>query len=279
MQSFVRFILSILSLAVILPLGSVQAATLTINTGEPTGAGVVIANPHSTFSSGTPGPLGERDTFTTIFPVSAGAGSRGQSFLMPNNPSGTSWDLSAVTLRADANTNGSGVAQDLSSGGPHTLKVWIFEWNPNTDANNGTQWSLGDGAADNNPFNGTNVTNFLVNGESFDVTRTFSGEFLHFNTPGVQLTANTAYGILLSFESLPAGFKLDDVRDGTAPNGQSYPSGGILRSDTSANSVGSNGDDLVFYVEATPEVPEPATATLLGLASIALVASHGRRRR
>ncbi|HEX5471378.1 MAG TPA: hypothetical protein VFW73_05805 [Lacipirellulaceae bacterium] len=276
MQSLKRFALLILSSAILLPSASLHAATMTINTTEPAGPGVVIANPHTTFTSGSPGPLGQRDTFTTIFPVSAGVGSRGQSFLMPNNPVGSSWNLGAITLRADANPNGTGVAQNLSSGGPNTLKLWIFEWNPNTDATDGTQWALGDGAADNDPFNGTSVTNFLVNGESFDVTRTFSGEFLHFNTPGVQLAENTAYGILLSFESLPAGLKLDSIRDGMAPTGQSYPTGGILRSDSASNSVGSNGDDLVFYVEATP-VPEPAAATLLGLASIALLASHRRR--
>ena len=276
MQSDKLFALFVLSSAILLPFGSLHAATLTINTTEPTGPGVVIANPHTTFTSGSPGPLGERDTFTTIFPVSAGAGSRGQSFFMPNNPVGPSWDC-AITLRADANAAGTGAAQDLSSGGPNTLKLWIFEWNPNTDATDGTQWTLGNGAADNDPFNGTNVTNFLVNGESFDVTRTFSGEFLHFNTPGVQLAENTAYGIILSFESLAAGFKLDDVRDGMRPTVNPIQTADT-RSDTSSNSVGSNGDDLVFYVEATSVVPEPATATLLVLGSMALLASPRKKR-
>ena len=280
MQNRKPFSLLTLLSAILLPFGSLHAATLTIDTTEPTGPAVVIANPHTTFTTGSPGPLGERDTFTTVLPAGASVGSRGQSFLMPDNPIGSSWDLGAITVRADASANGNGVAQDLTVGGPNTLKLWIFEWNPGTDANDGAQWILGDGAGDNDPFNGTNVTNFLVNGESFDVTRTFSGDFLHFNTPGVQLAENTAYGILLSFESLPAGFKLDDVRDGAAPTGQSYPNGGILRSDSASNSVGSNGDDLVFYVEATQAVPEPATATIiLGLGSIALLASRRRRQR
>jgi hypothetical protein len=284
MNARYRCAVAVLGCGIALPALSAGAATLTVNTAEPTGPGVVIANPHSTGTTAAPGPVGERDTFTTAFSSStptSGREDRGQSFQMPDNPTGNAWDLSAITIRADANTNGTGVAQDFSTGGPHSLRLWVFEWNPSNSATTGTNWTAGNGPADNDPFSGTGITNFLVNGELFDVTRSFSGDFLHFNTPGVQLNENTAYGYLVSFESpSTTGIRFDQVRDGTAPNGQSYPNGAFIRSDTTGttlNAFGPNGDDMVFYVEATP-VPEPATvaAALTGVAALAV---RRRRRR
>ncbi len=214
-----------LGTGLLLPAVVASGATMTINTTEPVGA--VIANPHTTFTTATPGPLGERDTFTTAFSSAATSGreDRGQTFQMPDNPTGPAWDLSAVTIRADANPDGSGFAQNLAAAaGTHSLRLWIFEWNPSSSASTGTQWTAGDGPADNDPFDGTGITNFLVNGELFDVSRAFSGEFLHFNTPGVQLNENTGYGYLVSFESPgTAGLRFDHVRDGTAPTGRRPP--------------------------------------------------------
>jgi hypothetical protein len=258
--------------AALLPAGLAGAAVMTIDTVAPSGAGVVIANPHSPYSGTAPdiGPLGERDTFTTAFPTGGGYGSRGQSFLMPDNPVGSAWDLTALTIRADATANGTGFAQDLSVNGPSTLKMWLFEWNPSTNATTATNWTAGDGSSDGDPFDGTGIANFLINGQVFDVTRSFSGEFLHFATPGIQLQDNTAYGVLFTFESGgTAGFRIDEVRDGVAPNGQSYPSGGLLRSDATAHTYGQSGDDLVFYVEAT--IPEPTGVAALGMAGLALL--------
>jgi hypothetical protein len=271
---------SLLSLALgsglLLSVLPASGATMTVDTTEPTGA--LVSNPHSPFATGMLGPLGERDTFTTAFSAAGGYGSRGQTFLMPDNPTGDAWNLSAITVRADANPDGSGVAQDFSTGGPHTLKLWVFQWAPSDNANTGTQWNAGDGSNDDDPFDGTGITNFLVNGETFDVTRAFSGEFLHFATPGLQVAENTAYGYLLSFQSAGAtGLRLDQVRDGTAPTGQAYPDGAFLRSDATAHSFGQSGDDMVFYVEATP-VPEPAAAAgLLAVASFAIPFSRRRR--
>ena len=274
--------LSVALAGLVLPVVSAGAATLTIDTTEPTGAAVVIANPHTFFTgTGTPadvGPLGERDTFTTVFSPAGGFGSRGQTFLMPDNPTGTAWDVSALTIRADANASGTGVAQNFSTGGPHALRLWVFAWSPVGDANDGTQWT-GDGSSDGDPFDGTSITSFAVNGEAFDVTRTFGGEFLHFSTPGVQFAENTAYGLLLSFESAgTTGLRLDETRDQVAPTGQTYAAGGMLRSQSAANDVNNNGDDLVFYVEATAAVPEPAGAALFGLASLMTLATRRRRR-
>ena len=275
---------SLLSLALgsaLLPAAVASGATLTVNTIEPTGA--VVANPHTTFTTATPGPLGQRDTFTTAFSAAATSGveDRGQSFLMPDNPTGPAWDVSAVTIRADANPDGTGFNQDFSSGGPHSLRLWIFEWNPSNSAATGTNWTAGDGSADGDAFDGTGITNFLVNGEVFDVTRAFSGEFLHFNTPGVQFLENTAYGYLVRFESpSTTGLRFDQVRDGTAPTGEAYPNGAFVRSDSSGTNVqpfGPSGDDMVFYVSATP-IPEPAAATGL-LAAASLATPFVRRRR
>jgi hypothetical protein len=269
------------------PAASVLADSLIIDTTEPTGSNVIVSIPHTTHS-GTPtanpdlGPLGERDTFTTVFPVSAGTGigDRGQTFLVPTNPTGPTWTLNSLTVRADAQPGGGGVSQDFSANGPNSFKLWVFEWNPNTDANNNTQWILGDGiGSDNDPFDGTGITNFLVNGATFDATHAFSGEYLHFDlsTTAPTLNNNTAYGMLLAFEQVAAGFKLDDVRDGQAPNGQYYANGAILRADNTTQALNSNGDDIVFYVNATPS-PEPTSAALFGVGACALLTQRRHRR-
>jgi hypothetical protein len=122
-----------------------------------------------------------------------------------------------------------------------------------------------------------------VNGAAFDVTRTFAGEFLHFNlTNNVQLKADTAYGVFVSFEAVVSGFRLDDVRDqlnnptGNTVAGESYPLGGLIRVQGATQDVGSNGDDLVFYVDAY--APEPASTALFGLGAFTLLTKRRRRR-
>jgi hypothetical protein len=63
--------------------------------------------------------------------------------------------------------------------------------------------------------------------------------------------------LLLSFESAgTAGLRLDQTRDNTAPTGQAYGAGANLRSQSTAHEINNNGDDLVFYVEATA-IPSP----------------------
>jgi hypothetical protein len=285
MKSVKSFALLTLGSGMLLPALAADGAALTVDTTEPTGSSVAIANPHSSFASGNLGPLGERDTFTRVSTAAdgGGLGLRGQTFLMPDNPTGASWDLSALTIRADANPDGTGVAQSLSANGPNALTLWVFEWTPDANANDSTSWDAGDGASDGDPFDGTGITNFLVNGESFDITRNFSGEFLHFNTPGVQLAENTAYGLLIGFSSTGTGtrFQTDQIRDNGsatgAPNtvsGESYAAGAFLRSDAGLNDLGSSGDDMVFYVQAAP-VPEPTAIAAVGLATLGLL----RRRR
>src|SRR3954447_3152142 len=86
--------------AIVLTAVSSRAAVMTIDTTEPTGAAVVAQTRHSTFTSASPGPLGERDTFTTAF-ASPTFGSRGQTWTMPDNPDGATFDLSGVTIRTD----------------------------------------------------------------------------------------------------------------------------------------------------------------------------------
>ena len=274
---------SFLSLAVgtglLLPAVAASGATMTINTTEPVGA--VVSNPHTSFTTAAPGPLGQRDTFTTAFADPA-YGARGQSFTMPDNPTGDAFDLSAITIRADANPDGTGgnqPAPNTAAAGTHTLRLWVFAWNPGTDANVGSQWILGDGSSDGDPFDGTGITSFLVNGDSFDISRSFSGEFLHFNTPGVQLAENTAYGYLVALESTVDSTELrfDQVRDGAVTTGEGYTGGAFIRSDAAAHTHNQSGDDMVFYVEATP-IPEPAAAAgLLAMASLAIPLSRRRR--
>jgi hypothetical protein len=262
------------------------ADSLTVDATEPTGSSIIAFNPHSTHTGGgSPadlGSLGERDTFTTIFPAAASApGDRGQTFTVPSNPYADTWDLNAITLRADVGTTTqTGVPQDFSSG-TNSMKLWVVEWNPNTDANSGTNWTAGDGiGSDGDPFDGTGISNILVNAESFDVSRSFSGDFMHFNlgASNAKLKNNIAYAFIVAFEADTAGFKLDSVRDNVSPNGQSYAFGAILRADNTSQTINSgSGDDLVFYVDATPS-PEPATAAFLGVGSIMMLSKRTRRR-
>jgi hypothetical protein len=260
---------------------SAATATLQVTPTEPA-SDVVVSLPHSFYTAsapGGPGPFGERDTFTTIFPATAGTGvgARGQTFQMPVTSQGL-WDVSAISVRADANTGGDGANQDLSTA-TTTLKLWVFGWNPNTAGNTGTQWTTGDGVGDGDPFDGTGISNFLINGQTFDITRTFSGEYLSFQTPGLQFNSGEAYGVLFWIDtSITTGFRLDVVRDGVAPNGQTYPDGALLRSDNLANSFNQNGDDLVFYIQATP-VPEPSSMAFLGLGTLAITLLRRRNER
>lgn len=267
-------------LAVLPTVHSFAADTLTFDATEPTGASIVVANPHSTATSSNRGPFGERDTFTTVFPTEASApGDRGQTFTMPTNPSGDTWDLNTLTIRADANADGSGVTQNLSTS-TNTMKLWLVQWNPSDNANSGTNWVAGNGISDGDPFNGTGISNFLINGEQFDVTHNFSGDFMHFNlgSSGVKLSNNTAYAFIVSFESATSGIKLDSIRDDTAPTGEVYALGAFLRADNTTQTFNAGpGDDLVFYVDATPS-PEPASLALFGIGSMVVLSKRTRRR-
>lgn len=276
MRPFPRNLFSGFTAIIFLSALAADAASLVVDSNEP-GAQVIVSNPHSFFANTNSSPLGERDTVTQVFSAAGGYGARGQSFVTPEISVGSLWNVSAITVRADANAAGTGTSQDLS-GSPSSLKLWVFKWNPGNDGNDGTQWTSGNGEADGNAFDGTGVDTFLINGEEFDVTRSFSGEFLHFVTPGLQLDGNSAYGFLLSFESDLTSFRLDDVRDNALPTGQTYGNGGLLRADDTVNSFGSNGDDLVFYVQATTvAVPEPATIGIFAIGALALASVRLRK--
>jgi hypothetical protein len=263
----------------VLPAGSVLADSLTFDTTEPT-ANLVAFTKHSNGSPTAPDSVGARDTFTTVFPQDANninRGDRGQTFTTPDNPTGTTWGLSTITIRSER-------AADFTAT-THTMKLSIAEWNPSNDANDDSQFGLGDGSDDQDDFDGTGAT-VLLNRGAFDITHNFTaGEFMHFNlsTSNLHLKENTAYAFVIAIDASDAtGFRLDDVRDlDGATNGEPYALGGIVRVNggaTPVQDVGSNGDDLVFYVEATP-TPEPASATLFGLGSLAMLAKRSPRRR
>jgi hypothetical protein len=263
--------------AVALPAVSALADSLTFDTTEPSGS--VIAVPHTTFTTANPGPQGQRDTFTTISPQDANninRGDRGQTFTMPDNPSGPTWALSTITIRSDR-------AADFSLT-THTAKLSIAEWNPNNDANDDAPFGLGDGADDQDDFDGTGAT-VLLNRAAFDMTHNFAaGEFMHFNlgTSNLHLKENTAYAFVIAIDATDAtGFRIDDIRDTTgSADGEVYSLGGIIRVNggaTPVQDVGSNGDDLVFYVNATPS-PEPTSAALFGLGSLVMLSRRTRRR-
>ena len=263
------FVLSLSSFATAAPV-----ATYGTVAAQPA-SNIVASNAHTNFTTASPDPVtGARDTFTNVGTTAQGFGHRGQTFTVGNNPDGTVFDLNSIGIRTDVNTSDQGFAQSFTGG---TLTLWIFEWSPN-DATNASQWTTGDGMADSLPFDQTGITNFLVNGEQFAINQSFSGEYLRFSTTGVQLNENTAYAYLLAFDVAGAnGLRLDQVRDGTAPTGQSYTGGAFLQVSDTANTHNASGDDMVFFVEATAVVPEP-TGAALGLGALCLLAARRRRR-
>lgn len=274
-------ILALLTLC--LSVGSATAGTLTVNTVEPTGPDVIVAIPTSPGTSGTPEPNGARDTFTQAFndgTTGAGAGGdRGQSFMTPANGQNAFWDVSSMSLRAESGA----FAQDFTTNGPANLRLWVFEWNPIGNAADATNWKLGDGVSDGNPFDLTGVSTFLINSEVYSLSGTLTGgEYLHFATPGLLLEPQKAYGMLVSFETgggAAQSLRLDAVRDDVNPQGQGYLSGMNIRSQALTNDVVNNNasDELVFYLQATV-VPEPGTVALFATGFAFVCASLARRK-
>lgn len=229
-------------------------------------------------------------------------GTTGQTFTLEEIPGAFSrYAISSITVKHSNNGSGN-QSQDFSPSGLNlpgaTLDFSLFEYSPSGDANDISQWSMGDGNSDNDQFDGTGVTNVLVAEESFSAFRSWDDEFLHFefSTP-LLLDEDTAYGFTIGF---------DDGNGVTAPNGdqnslalaiardfdgsqsflpsildpgvfgEAYLGGVGIRSRSAENDAVLTGapDDLVFYVQGIA-VPEPSSA-LLALGAVGVI---GLRRR
>ena len=203
-------------------------------------------------------------SFTRIFDPDHTSGNasadRGQLFTVPDNPSGLQFNIYEITLVSDA-------ARDFTALPSAGITVWVFEWNPTGDANDRSNWTSGDGTNDGDPFNGTSITNFLVNGDTVASNLAYAnGDFMHFQfSPPLVMNENSAYGILLSFDdgsgaSTSTGdIQLQQSRDTAAPTGEAYLFGSILAPQpTTNNNNAQNNDDIRFYVvgNAIGSVPD-----------------------
>lgn len=204
-------------------------------------------------------------TFTTVFDSDSSAGNasgdRGQTFTTAEIPgSVTSWEISEIAIAADNTINLSGFASA-------EFKLWVFEWS-GTNGNDKSNWQNGTGSSSGNPFTGTGISNFLVNGVTTPANLTFTNnDVLHFQfSPALQMQENKAYGFLISLEDgsttsngTNSDLRLQLTRDNVVPNGEAYPDGfGLTLNNSNYSSGTQNTDDLRFYIVGTP-APAPGT--------------------
>jgi len=111
----------------------------------------------------------------------------------------------------------------------------------------------------------------IVNGLVFETAAVPSaginaGRYFTFDIPDQVLAADTAYGFALRIESGVSSGNHNLLLNNANP----YDGGYTFRMNSSGGIVSSfASDDLVFYAQQA--VPEPATMTLLGLGSLALL--------
>ena len=198
-------------------------------------------------------------SFTTVFDADSSGGNaggdRGQTFTMPDIPgASTQWLVSELVVVSDA-------ARDLSSFSGAQFTVWVFEWS-GSNANDQTNWASGTGSSAGNPFTGTGISNFLVDGATTPAALSFvNNDVLHFEfSPPLAMQENQAYGFLISFDDGSAtsngtnsDLRLQLSRDNTAPNGEDYPEGfNLVLNGSNYTASVQNTDDLRFYIVGTP---------------------------
>lgn len=241
-----------------------QAATLVSNTTAPTDVLVGQSNNSSWTASFSDGTSGEN--FSTT---------RGQTFLMGDTgDANTQFAVTSITVQK----NGT-FTYDANS----ALTLWVFEWSSN-DGNNDAGWNNGtseDGIADGDPFDGTTISNILVNGEVSSIAnQTLSNnDYLHFSfgTP-LLLDENKTYAYLIGFNGLDTSGTSSNNRfqfkQGPNPSsGNVYADGAIVQSSTTSNSIDLSRE-MTFWVSGTV-IPEPSAALLGALGTLLLL----RRRR
>ena len=209
--------------------GAVQAGVLTIDSAAPADSSPV------SYGGNNKGTNIKNDDLT-----------RGNTFLMPENSSGTTWSLSELAVRKRSNYSENNTND--------TIKLWLFEWDPDTDGTNTANWVYGDGIGDDDPLDGTGMTNLLVDGEVFDLPASISDdEYLHFDYSGspLILKENTAYGFLLQYrtDGTAGAGSINFTLEAGNPGG--YADGILLGLTTSTNSV-IDTQDLAFWIVTLP---------------------------
>ena len=196
-------------------------------------------------------------------------GTEGQTFLMPDTgDANTQYNVTGITIRKAAE------GQTYSTGPTAaSLTFWLYEWNPNTNGNDDSNWIGGDGLEDGDLFDGTTITNIFENASVISLAgQTINnGDYLTFDFgSGYTLDENKTYGFMVGYKGLD--------NDGTNSNRFTYatastvnPYGGGLQHGTVPNghSAGDPNTDLAFWVQGAA-IPEPSSLalTLLGFGGI-----------
>lgn|GEM_PF-4358596 len=164
---------------------------------------------------------------------------RGNTFVTVDNPAGDGWDMTTLTIRKQNSTEG------LQTFDNDTLKLWVFE-------GTGAMWAAGDGSGDSDMFDGTGITNILVDGEAFTLDGAIADDsYIHLTLDStVYLKENTTYMFLGKYE------RSDDA---TSPscieitqNGAGTPTYQLqLKPDE--NKTRTTGYALTYYVQGMGE--------------------------
>ncbi|MBT3193850.1 MAG: hypothetical protein HN341_15000 [Verrucomicrobia bacterium] len=146
------------------------------------------------------------------------------------------------------------------------LRLNVFSWSPTNDADDVTEWTLGDGTGDDDLVSGTGMT--LLYSENFDLPSGLLdiGTFLHFDlNTNIALSANTAYGFTVEY--LYGGNGGATIMNYMRFNDDIYEEGRQVGATTNANThVGSA--DLAFYVGDTV-VNSEISATIISEETLA----------
>ncbi|MEP4077278.1 alpha/beta hydrolase-fold protein [Haloferula sp.] len=221
--------------------------TLVIDSIEPIGAESPVFN--SSYNTQASGLIGVAN---------------GQSFI-----TSTAFDLARVTMVK-------GTSQGYSEG--NMLRLKVFAWNPVNDANDTSEWALGDGHGDGDPLDGTGMVLLFTEDYELPSGTHSEGDYLHFNLgTSLSLDANTAYGFTCEFLYGGSGADNLNYKKHNGSGGEVFSGSKQIGTTTTANTSVVNAD-MAFYLCDTIAGPSVSlgvltVSTLEAIGGSALISS------
>lgn len=205
---------------------------------------VIVSNPSSS-------------TYSRCFDPSDNANHfRGQTFLMPaTGVTAGQWSVDAITIQKSASQTFEADSE---------LKLWVFEWNPNTDGNDDSEWISGDGDVDGDIFSGTGITNMLIDGDTapLGTSEISSDTYVTFKfTEPLLMDENKAYAFSLQYFK---GSSVNTYFQFAVYGSSVYADGGLLQGKWDSQQIA--GQDFEFYVqgEAISNCVNPPVSDISG---------------